>query len=137
MTAITWTSLNETVATVKDGVVMAVGNGATTIIAEYMGQRVTCSVQCTEVVVNDYELRTRYGSGEDFTIRVGDTIDLYLIDKVSGLRIQPENTSFALEKEGVITINEKGRITAIATGRVIVTVTYGEQTFKATVRVAQ
>ncbi len=137
VTAITWTSSNEKVATVKDGVVMAVGNGAATIIAEYKGQVATCSVHCAEVVSNEYELRTRYGNGEDFTISVGDTIDLYLIDKVSGLRIQAENMTFTLNKEGVITINEKGRITAIATGRVVVTVTYGDQTFEAIVRVSK
>lgn len=137
VTAITWTSSDETVVKVKDGVVTAVGNGAATVIAEYMGQVVTCSVQCVDVAANEYELRTRYGSGEDFTISVGDTIDLYLIDKISGLRIQGEDMTFTMNKEGVITINSKGRITAVATGRVIVTVTYGDQTFQATVRVSK
>lgn len=135
VTTITWTSSDEAVATVKDGVVTAVGNGNAVITAEYMGQTVTCKVVCTDVVVSDYELRTRYGMGDDFTISVGDMIDLYLIDKATGLRIQAENLSFAVSRDGVITINEKGRITAVGTGTVTVTVTYGDLTFKAIVRV--
>ena len=135
VTTILWTSSNEAVATVKDGVVMAVGNGNAVITAEYMGQSVTCKVVCTDVVVSDYELRTRYGMGDDFTISVGDMIELYLIDKVTGLRIQAENLSFAVSRDGVITINEKGKITAVGTGTVTVTVTYGDLTFKSIVRV--
>ena len=137
VTTIAWTSSDESVATVKDGVVMAVGNGNAVITAEYMGQTVTCSVSCTDVVISNYELRTIYGSGEDFTISVGDTIELYLVDNATGLRVQAENVSFTLSKDGVITINENGKITAIASGRVIVTVTYGDLTFKSTVRVAK
>lgn len=134
-TTILWTSSDETVATVKDGKVIAVGNGTATITAEYMGQTVTCTVHCEEVVLSNYELRTRFGRGDDFTISVGDSIELYLIEKESGLRVQAENLSFTLSKEGVITINSKGKISAVGTGTVTVTVTYGDQTFKAIVRV--
>lgn len=132
---ITWTSSDETVATVTNGKVVAVGNGNATITAEYMGQKATCEVHCVNVVVSEYELRTRYGLGSDFTISVGDTIVLYMVDKESGLRIQAENLTFTLSKEGVITIDENGKITAVGTGTVTVTVTYGEHTLKSTVHV--
>ena len=135
-TTITWTSSNEAVATVTNGKVVAVGNGNATITAEYMGQKVTCEVHCTNVVVSSYELRTRYGQGSDFTISVGDTIVLFMIDKTQDdLRIQAENLTFTLSKEGVITIDENGKITAVAPGTVTVTVTYGEHSLKAKVRV--
>ena len=39
-----WTSSNEEVATVKDGVVTAVGSGTATITASFMGQTVSCDV---------------------------------------------------------------------------------------------
>lgn len=132
---ITWTSSDETVATVTNGKVVAVGNGNATITAEYMGQKATCEVHCTNVVVSSYELRTRYGLGNDFTISVGDTITLYMVEKESGLRIQAENLIFALSKEGVITIDETGKITAVGTGTVTVTVIYGEHILKAKVHV--
>lgn len=41
---IVWTSGNTAVATVKDGVVTAVGNGSTTITAEFNGEKATCKV---------------------------------------------------------------------------------------------
>lgn len=134
---ITWTSSDEAVATVENGRVVAVGNGTATITAAYMDQTVTCTVVCKDVVVSDYKLGPDYGFGPDYTISVGDTINLYLVDAVTGLRIQPENLSFAMSKEGVITISETGKIAAIGTGTVTVTVTYGDLTFKATVRVTK
>lgn len=132
---IIWTSSDEAVATVTNGKVVAVGNGNATITAEYMGQKVTCQVHCYNVVVSSYELKTRFGSGSDFTISVGDSIVLYMVEKESGLRIQAEELTFTLSKEGVITIDETGKIKAVGTGTVTVTVTYGEHTLKSTVRV--
>ncbi len=134
---ITWTSSDETVATVNNGKVVAVGNGTATITAEYMGQKATCVVRCANVVVSNYELRTRFGLGSDFTIKVGDTITLFMIEKESGLRIQAADLIFALNKEGIITIDETGKITAIKSGTVTVTVIYGEVTLKSTVRVTK
>lgn len=133
---ITWTSSDETVATVANGKVIAVGNGNATITAEYMGQTASCVVRCSNVVVTIYELRTQYGLATDFTIRVGDTVKLSMVEIESGQRIQPEELIFALSKEGIITIDENGKITAVAKGTVTVTVTYGEHVLKCKVRVA-
>jgi uncharacterized protein YjdB len=41
---VSYTSSNTAVATVKDGVVTAVGNGSTTITAEFNGEKATCKV---------------------------------------------------------------------------------------------
>lgn len=135
LSEITWSSSDETVAVVTNGKVVAVGNGNATITAEYMGQKATCQVHCTNVVISDYELQTLYGKASDFTISVGSTIKLFMVDKQSGLRIQSSELTFSLSKEGVITIDEEGKITALATGSVTVTVTYGDQTLKAKVHV--
>lgn len=43
---VTWSSDNEAIATVKDGLVVAVGVGRTTIRASYDGQEVICKVSC-------------------------------------------------------------------------------------------
>lgn len=43
---ITWSSDNESVVTVTNGKVVAVGRGQTTIYAEYQGQKVSCKVYC-------------------------------------------------------------------------------------------
>ncbi len=43
---ITWSSKNEKVVTVKDGVVEAVGPGDTIIYGEYNGTKISCAVHC-------------------------------------------------------------------------------------------
>lgn len=43
---ITWSSNNEDVATVENGVVTAVGPGVTTIYADYEGEEVSCIIRC-------------------------------------------------------------------------------------------
>ncbi len=134
---ITWTSSDEEVATVENGKVIAVGNGNATITAEYMGQVATCVVHCANVVVTSYELRTPYGLATDFTLKVGETIKLYLVDKETGVRIQPENLTFTVSKDGIISIDENGKVTALAKGRVTVTVTYGDVSLTAVVRVSK
>ena len=47
---ITWTSKNEKVATIKKGVVTAVGSGTTTVHGEYGGVKVSCIVRCAPSV---------------------------------------------------------------------------------------
>lgn len=44
--AITWSSDNESIATVANGVVTAVATGSTTVHAEYDGQTLSCDVVC-------------------------------------------------------------------------------------------
>jgi uncharacterized protein YjdB len=132
---ITWSSSDETVAKVENGRVTAVGNGTAIITAEYMGQVVTCSVRCTKVEITNYELQTRYGTAKDFTLKVGSTITLFMVDKETGLRVPAEELLFALSKEGIISIDANGKITALAKGTVTVTVTYGDISLKCKVRV--
>lgn len=135
VTTITWSSSDETIAKVENGRVTAVGNGTVIITAEYMGQVATCSVRCTNVVVTSYELQTRYGATSDFTLEVGKTIVLFMVDKETGLRIPAEELLFTLSKEGIVSIDANGKITALAKGTVTVTVTYGDFVLKCKVRV--
>ncbi len=44
---IKWTSDDVSVASFTDGVVMAVGNGTTTVHAEYGNQKISCTIRCT------------------------------------------------------------------------------------------
>lgn len=135
-TTIIWSSSDETIAKVENGRVTALGNGTVVITAEYMGQVATCTVHCTKVEVSNYELQTRYGATSDFTLKVGDTITLFMVDSETGMRISAESLLFALSKEGVISIDENGKIKALAKGTVTVTVTYGEISLKCKVRVS-
>ena len=58
-----------------------------------------------------------------------------MVDKETGVRISAEELIFALSKEGIISIDEDGKITALAKGTVTVSVTYGDHTLKCKVRV--
>lgn len=45
-TQIVWSSDDETVATIEDGVVTAIGDGTTMVHADYLGSRYSCTVTC-------------------------------------------------------------------------------------------
>lgn len=67
-TLITWKSNNESVATFKNGRVVAVGEGTTTVTAEYQGQAVSCIIRCsfaeeTEETLAEGGFNTGVGEG--------------------------------------------------------------------------
>lgn len=135
---IIWSTSNEEVATVIDGRVTAVGNGDAVITAEYMGKTATCVVHCVNVVLSNYALGPDWGFGPDYTIKVGDSFTLFLMDKNNNnQKVSADLLTFTPSREGVVTIDAKGNVTAVGSGVVVITVTYGELTFKATVRVYQ
>ena len=132
---IEWSSSDEAVAIVENGVVTAVGNGKATITAQYMGQKVTCIVRCNNVVFSIYKL-----SSTDITLYVNgnNTYTLQMYD-ADGLRIDPSELVFSVSKEGYFTVDEKGKITAIASNYGMslqyVIVEYNGETLKCVVRV--
>lgn len=133
---ITWTTSDENVATVENGIVVAVGNGDAVITAEYMGQTVTCHVHCEDVIVEDYILCNSYTRNvSDMTLKVGESVKLYLESKATGLTVSPSEVTYRFSKEGIITVDSKGRVKAVASGTVTVYVEYEGQTYKCTVRV--
>lgn len=116
---IKWESDNEVIASVVDGVVTANKSGPATITATYMDKTVTCDVLCdlgptggnsgitedgggigvdggNNATSNELAIYYQYGllSGNDATIPVGQTIDLYLGNS-SGTRIELDWTCTA------------------------------------------
>ena len=109
---ITWTSDNELIASVKDGVVTAEAPGPTTITATYLDKTVSCEVLCDfeptgngggvsedgsglsgNVSTADFAIYTQYGvlAGNDASLKVGEVIYLYLGNS-SGKRISTDWT---------------------------------------------
>ena len=118
--AITWTSSDEDVAKVENGIVTAVGNGNAVIKAEYEGQTAICRVICKNVVKGSFRL-----SIKDTTIRVGGTIIIkaYLTDE-NGQDVLDENGNmiqidpaelkfYVTDAEGFLSVDEYGTVTAI------------------------
>ena len=146
---IKWSSDDELVATIHDGIVVAVGSGSTTVYGEYGGMVISCNVTCTAVEETEpteptqdmaaieangpYRLHNPYGvSDTDASIKVGDSFTLYLLDKndekVSDVEWSVENGSSCKVVEG--------KVTGIATGNSDVVATYGGKTYTCIVRVS-
>ena len=111
--SITWTSTNEKVATVENGIVTAVGNGKAEIVAEYRGQRVTCIVRCANAKKPIFEL-----SHTDITIRVGSKFTLMAyVENEDGTktRIDPSELKFTPSDKAKdhFTVDANGVITGV------------------------
>lgn len=147
---ITWESLDETVVTVKDGVVTAVGKGRTQVVAKYGDQEVSCWVssnakntQATEptepnetepeeeetasytVLVNGRV--SPYGDehNAEVSIAVGDEFRLTVTDQDGANQSVEWNAS----KEGICSVNGK-TITGESAGKVTLSVTIDGVTLK-------
>lgn len=119
--AITWTSSNEDVAKVENGIVTAVGNGYAVITAKYEGQEKTCDVHCNEVVKNGgFRLSvtdTTIKVGESFTLRayLTDENGEYVLDE-DGKKIQIDASElkfYVTDAEEYVSVNDSGRVTGL------------------------
>lgn len=151
---ITWTSDDESVCTVENGVVTAVGHGTTKIHATYNGVTYDCIIRCpfaetapanteateaTEATENT-EVTENTGAAEgttekcvinktDVTIKVGESFTLTLKDSSGNvLDVQWEASGDGVTIDG-------NTITGAASGKVTVSVTYGGETYSCIVRV--
>jgi len=135
---ITWTSDNEKVATIKDGVVTAVGTGTTKVHAEYNGVKRSCTVRCSAAVGTPTETPEETEANDsgynisstDVTIAVGEVFTLKLLDaddKAVSVIWSVENGQICS-----VTGNE---IKGLAAGTTTVSVVYEGQTYSCTVRV--
>ena len=138
---ISWYSQDESVATVKNGVVTAVGAGTTKVYAEYNGQKVSCVIRCKfSTDSNDSskpETDQSTSSNEtytinktDVTIGKGETFSLTLTNS-SGTVV---SAGWVASESGICTISGNS-ITGAGAGRTTVSVTIGGKTYSCIVRV--
>ena len=140
---ITWSSDNESIATVDAGIVTAVGPGTTYIHGAYNGKKLSCKVLCKFEEENQDEIPANIDvdslklHGRDDVTLISSQADrksfeLYLEDK-NGTRV---DVTWTASKEGVVQI-EGSKITGIKAGDVtVLEATYAGKTFKCTVRVS-
>ena len=150
---ITWRTDDDAIAIIADGVVVAVGNGETTVYGEYNGQIASCTVTSNvleETVPSDettepqaapvdpsayttpFTLHNLYGgSNSDVTMTVGTTFVLALKDAkyntISGV-------TWTVENGDCCKVNN-GTVEAVSTGVATVVATFNGETYKCTVRV--
>ncbi len=139
--AITWTSGDDTVATVENGVVTAVGVGRTTVYAEYNGEKLSCIVRCSwtsstestgiagngggigedtgSTASGNYKIYSPWGVATDVTIKVGESLTLSLKD-ANGKQV---TATWSVSDESVLNINGS-TVTGVSKGKVNVIATY-------------
>lgn len=105
-TPVEWSSEDETVATVEEGVIKAVGAGKTTITAKAQGGN---SVQCIVNVVADQPVLSL--EEESLNLVVGITRKLTWLVKPEGTKV-----TWSSSDESVATVDEEGRVTGVSEG---------------------
>lgn len=112
---VTWTSSNEDVATVENGVVRGVSKGTATITAKVGGFTAECTVTINEIPLKEIAIDTK-----DFEMEVESTKQL-------GVVYNPNDTTddkkvvWSSDNEDVVTVDENGVVTAVAVGEATIT----------------
>ena len=113
---VTWSSEDEDIATVENGVVTAVGAGETTITATVGEFTATCEV----TVLSPLESISVEADGETDSLEVGDTVNLTV-------KYNPEDTTddkkvtWTSSDDTVATVDENGVVTAVGGGTATIT----------------
>ena len=116
-----WTSDNEDIVKVEDGVLTTVGGGTTTIIVSDGETELTCTV-----TVHVVELTIK---NPDVSVAVGDSFNLK--KRCSG----GETFTFCSKNESIAVVSEDGIVTAKSKGKVNIVVSNGGDTKSCIVRV--
>ena len=119
---VTWTSSDETVATVKDGVVTAVKAGTATITAKAGDKTATCTVTVKDKVVAVEKVTLDKTSAE---LTVGDTTTLKAT--VTPDNATDKTVTWTSSDETVATVKD-GVVTAVKAGTATITAKAGDKT---------
>ncbi len=117
---VTWSSSDDNIATVSNGVVTAVALGTATITVTTAdgGKTATCQVMVTpkpiEVTGVSLNLTTR-------ELKIGDTFKL--IPTITPNNATNKNVTWSSSDDNIATVNTKGVVTAVAVGDATITVT--------------
>ena len=128
---ITWTSGDENVATVKDGVVTAVGAGYTTVYGEYGGTKLSCIVRCSDSVGKADGNNTQDAPEteepvvEGFSLNRDDFSLFYRGDSwvLYDGTVPPGDITWTSDNPAVATV-DNGKVVAVGSGNTIIRAKY-------------
>lgn len=115
---VTWSSENEDIATVEDGVVTAVGAGTTNITAKVGEFTATCEV----TVVVPLESISVKADGATDSLEVNDTVNLTVEYSPADTTVERDVT-WTSSDDTVATVDENGTVTAVKGGTTTITAT--------------
>jgi len=155
VSSITWTSDDESVATIKNGKVVAVGPGTTKVHGEYNGEKVSCIIRCSfsdsssgiggsgggisedgggttgSTTGGNYKLYTGFGNeASDVTISVGSSFTLHLKNDAG----EYASVTWSVSDTSVCSVSDNS-FTGIAAGTVSATAVYDGVTYSCIIRV--
>jgi len=111
---ILWSSDDETIATVDDGVVSFVGAGEVTIIATAGKHTVETEIKVNAIDISLNVKKLDLEIGDEFILRVEGGDDLNLV--------------WTSSDDSVCTVDKNGKVTAIDVGSATITVSFGDKT---------
>lgn len=112
--AITWTSSNELVATVSNGLVYALNIGSTTITAEAGGRTAKCDIVVSSVSVTGISV-----SPSSATMTVGDT--RYVYATISPSNATNSNYKWITSDSSIASVTSSGYVSARSSGKATIT----------------
>ncbi|MBQ6844006.1 MAG: type I pullulanase [Agathobacter sp.] len=119
--AVTWTTSDENVVTVNNGVVTAVGEGTATITVTTTNDKTdTCEITVVPKVVEVTEVTLSKSSVE---LKPGETVSLNV--RVNPSIATDKTVTWTSTNENVAKVDKTGKITAVATGTATITATAG------------
>lgn len=138
---IVWTSDNEKVVTIQDGVVTAVGTGYTTVHGEYNGTKVSCVVRCGAGVGKYVESTSEQQNATvgaytitptDVTLNLGKdkSFELKLLDAENNA----VDVIWTVADESICSVSGN-TVTGLKAGNTTVSATYESETYSCIVRV--
>ena len=121
--AVDWSSGNTSIATVSDGVIIAVGEGSTQIIASAHGQNVYCSVSVTDegvvprLIVSDETIPLMYNSENPSYYDIVAEVEFYDYDTSDAVitykAIQLTSSVIDISTDGRVTAKKAGKATVL------------------------
>ena len=119
---VAWTSTNDRVATVKDGLVSALEEGETMIIAKVDDSEAQCKVTVVNGVIEVAEIKL---DKEELTLSPGQTGQLTAT--VEPGDATDKTVTWTSSDETVATVDQEGKVTAVAEGEAVITAKAGEK----------
>lgn len=130
--SIIWTTSDEAVASVSDGIISANAAGTATISASCGLQKVACTVTVT-IKEPDVEV---YLNRTDFTLRANDPPFQMQVKVKETRAIYQGTVVWSVEDPSVATISETGLVERAGRGNTTITATMGGKVLKCIVRVS-
>lgn len=128
---VTWTSSDNTVATVKDGVVTGVKAGEATITASAGGKNATVKVTVKVAATSGGETTTIAVTEVKITSTVKEVTAgeiITLTAEVSPADATDKTVTWTSSNESVATVDSTGKVTGVAAGTATITAKAGEKT---------